>query len=181
MRWQHKSSTLVSVGACSHTAAHLCVRRPDHSEVPEDLDQGHLGLQQGKTHTNAVTRTHSKWHEAEWVPLGLLLSSEPAQAQQRYKDRNNSATWQAVSFCSYQSVADSTALTLTCWDQTCLALASTLGCSGGSRWGYPLQGSWGRWTASQWCPPSTHDWSCRCIQKNDFMPRNKRKRWIHSA
>ena len=73
-----------SLVRCVHTLQpHLCVRRPDHSVLPQDLDQSHLGLQQGKTHTNTVTRTHSKWHEAEWVSLSLLLSSEPAQSHNR--------------------------------------------------------------------------------------------------
>ncbi len=58
---------------------HLCVGGPHKRELPQYFNQSYFSLQQSKPHTNAVSRTMSKWHVTQLWTLGLLLRGEPTE------------------------------------------------------------------------------------------------------
>ena len=56
---------------------HLCLWSQHNPELADNLNEGHLCLQQGKSHSNAVSWTVPKGHVSTRMTLGLLFRSEP--------------------------------------------------------------------------------------------------------
>ena len=56
---------------------HLCLWSQHNPELADNLNEGHLCLQQSKPHSNAVSWTIPKRHVSTRMTLGLFLRSEP--------------------------------------------------------------------------------------------------------
>ena len=65
------------VNTAPHHGPHLSLRSKHNPELADNLNEGHLCLQQGKSHSNTVSWTVPKGHVGTRMTLGLLFRSEP--------------------------------------------------------------------------------------------------------
>ena len=76
--------------ACMHTTvcpqSDLSVWCLHKLVLPEDVDQYHLGLHEGKPHGNAVARAPAEGHVAHLRTLGPLLWSESERRKQKLSE-----------------------------------------------------------------------------------------------
>ena len=64
---------------CHSQSPHLCLWSQHNPELADNLNEGHLCLQQSKSHSNAVSWTIPKGHVSTRMTLGLLFRSEPVR------------------------------------------------------------------------------------------------------
>ena len=64
---------------CHSQSPHLCLWSQHNPELADNLNEGHLCLQQSKPHSNAVSWTIPKGHVSTRMTLGLLFRREPVR------------------------------------------------------------------------------------------------------
>ena len=66
--------------------AYLCFWCPHKLVFLQDLNESHLNLHEGKSHSNAVARAPAKRHVAYSRALCLLFRSEPEERRERWRE-----------------------------------------------------------------------------------------------